>query len=172
MKESSQRMARCAMTTALSVVVMLVLGLTGIGTYAGPLVASMLLVSIQREYGTPTTLTVWIATGLLALILVTDREEAVVYLTVFGWYPALRPWFQRLPGPLSMAAKAAVFNAAAIGSYALMIPILGLTEEMSSPPLLAFLLVMGNIMFVMVDVIIIPRSLPVFEQRLSKLFRR
>ncbi len=170
MKQRSQRLARCAMTTALGVVLMLVLGFTGIATYAAPLAVTMMLVPLQRDYGTGTALTVWLATGLLALMLVTDREQSIVYLTIYGWYPAVRPWLERLPKVLAMLVKLLTFNGAVVGTYAVMLSVFGLDGGMESPVLIGILLVMGNATFLMEDLFVIPKAIPVFEERLKQVF--
>jgi hypothetical protein len=167
MRAYARRMAVCAMMVALGVVLMFLLGLTGIGTYAAPLFACLLLVPLQREYGTGTALTVWLATGLLTLLLATDREMALVYLTIFGWYPLARPQFQRLPRLLRPVLKLAAFNGATVVTYALLLPFLGLELEMMEPWLLAALLAMGNLTFFLEDRFLIPKLVPMWEQRLS-----
>lgn len=155
----AQRLARCAMTTALGVTLMTVLGLTGVATYLAPLAASLLLIPIQRSYGTRLALTVWLATGLLTLMLVTDKELAGVYLSVLGWYPALRPALERLPPGLRAVVKLALFHLAALGGYWVMLALLGLGEELGGPWEAAVLLLLGNVLFQAEDRLLIPRLL-------------
>lgn len=168
MGKYAKRMADCSMAAALGVTLMVVLGLTGVGTYVAPLMASLLLLPVQQRYGTKNALTVWLATGLLTLILATDKELAIVYLAIFGWYPALWPTLERLPRGIVPLAKLALFNAAAVGSYALMMPLLGLTEEMGEPALIVLLLVMGNVIFFLEDRVLIPRLLTQLQKRWKK----
>lgn len=172
MKKRAQQIALCAMVTALGVVLMLVLGVTGIGTYAGPLLAAMLLLPVQDKYGTRGALTVWLVTGLLALLLVPDLELSIVYLTIFGWYPAVRPHLERLPRLLSLPVKLAAFNVAAIASYAVMMPFLGLEEEMTQPWLLGTMLVLGNALFLLEDRLLIPRVTAFYRKRFGTWFRK
>lgn len=168
MGKYAKRMAYSSMAVALGVTVMVVLGLTGVGTYVAPLMVSLLLLPIQQRYGTKNALTVWLATGLLTLILASDKELAVVYLAIFGWYPVLRPALERLPRGIAPLAKLALFNAAVVGSYALMMPLLGLTEEMGEPALIILLLVMGNVIFLLEDRVLIPRLLSQLQNRWKK----
>lgn len=171
MKHRTRRLAFCAMTTALGVTLMLALGFTGAGTYAGPLFAALLLLPVQDWYGTPAALTVWLATGLLALLLVTDRELSVVYLAIFGWYPAVRPRLERLPRPASLAAKLAAFNAAAFLTYAVILSLLGLEESLASPWFLGVLLALGNALFLLEDRVLIPRAIAFYRNRFGPWFR-
>lgn len=168
MGKHAKRMADSAMAVALGVTVMAVLSLTGVGTYVAPLLVSLLLLPIQQRYGTKNALTVWLATGLLTLILAVDKELSIVYLAIFGWYPALRPALERLPAKLAPLVKLALFNAAAVGSYALMMPLLGLEEEMGEPVLIAVLLAAGNGVFILEDRVLIPRLLARFQKRRNR----
>lgn len=156
------------MAAALGVTLMLVLSLTGVGTYAAPIFASLLLLPIVERWGTGTALTVWAATGLLTLLLATDKELAVVYLAIFGWYPVLRPRLERLPKGISLAAKLALFNAASVVSYALMLPFLGLEAELGEASLLAVLLLLGNAVFLLEDRVLLPRLLRLLHRRRRK----
>ncbi|MCC8065255.1 MAG: hypothetical protein LIO70_09255, partial [Clostridiales bacterium] len=145
---------------------MLTLGFTGVGTYAAPLLVAM----VQEAYGTKTALTMWLATGLLALLLVTDRELSVVYLTIFGWYPAVKPHLDRLPRLGGLLAKLALFNGSAVVTYAALIPFLGLEEELLQPWLLGVMLAFGNALFWVEDRLLLPRLVRVFRKRLKKWF--
>lgn len=158
MNAPSKRLAHCAMTSALSILLMLVLGFTGVGTYAAPLLASLLLVPVQERWGTGTALTVWLAVGLLALLLVTDRELSVVYLTVFGWYPAARPPLLRLPNPFSLLLRLGIFNTAVVLTYAALLTVMGMGETLGGPLAIALMLLMGNISFLLEDLVLIPRA--------------
>ncbi|MCD7917802.1 MAG: hypothetical protein LUF84_05020 [Clostridiales bacterium] len=169
-RRQSRVLSRCAMLTALGVVLMLTLGFTGVGTYAAPLLAALLVAMVQEAYGTKTALTMWLATGLLALLLVTDRELSVVYLTIFGWYPAVKPHLDRLPRPAGVLAKLALFNGSAVATYAALIPFLGLEEELLQPWLLGVMLAFGNALFWVEDRLLLPRLGRVLRKRLKKWF--
>lgn len=169
MRKQSRKLAYCAMTAALSVVVMAITGVTGMGTYIGPLLAALLIVPVEAFYGWGSALCVWLVSGLTALLLVTDRELAVVYLTIFGWYPAVRPRLMKLPGMLSFAVRLLLFNGAVVVSYAAMVRlIMGVGESLGGPVMMAALLLMGNLVFLMEDMVLIPRVIPLLQKRIGK----
>lgn len=172
MKKQSEKLAYCSMTAALSVVVMLVTGFTGLGTYVGSLMAALLLVPVQQRYGTGSALCVWVVTGVLGLMLLTDQELALVYVTIFGWYPALRPYFLRIPGGLSVVCRLLAFNAAAVGTYAALIWFMSIGDELGGAVFMVILLLLGNAIFLMEDLVLIPRVLPVLLLRFSGHFRK
>ena len=86
----SKEIALCGLLCALAVTLLLLGGILGIGTFAGPILAMAVLLPILEEYGTKTATAAWGAAAILALLLVPDRETALVFVA-FGWYPLLRP---------------------------------------------------------------------------------
>ena len=92
----SRPVALCGMLCALAVVILALGGMMGIATYCAPLLAMAALLPVLEELGPRLALCAWAAVSILALLLVPDRETALVYL-FFGWYPVLRPHLQRIP---------------------------------------------------------------------------
>ena len=50
MHEQSHKLAYCVIVTSLIIVIMFLLSVTGIGTYAGPMVACLLLVPVREKF--------------------------------------------------------------------------------------------------------------------------
>lgn len=161
MRGSGKKVALCGLLAALGVVILLLAGWIGIGTYAGPLLAGLLLVPVQREYGGKIALTLWAAMGLLSLFLVPDVEESLMFLAFFGWYPAVRPRFEKLPAVPRWVVKELVFNAAMIAVEALMVFVLA--PEAVSWGMVLVLLALFNLIFLVYD-----RALPQVEQLLAR----
>lgn len=136
------------MTAALSVTLMLVMGLTGISTYAAPMLAALMLIPVRQRYGIPTALTVWLAAGLLSLLLVTDRELSLLYLTIYGWYPVLRPKLMEFPRLVSIFLRYALFNGCFFLTYALLLSLLGIdSNPFSMSWIMVLFLLMMNVTF-------------------------
>lgn len=111
----SAKVAVCGILTALSVIFMVLASFLGVLTYTAPMVAGGLLIVPVKEYGTKTALTMFAAVSLLGLMLVTDKELAIFYVLLFGYYPILQPALNRVdPRPLRALLKAAVFNGSAL----------------------------------------------------------
>ncbi len=138
---------------ALAVVIMILGGALGIGTYAAPVLCCMVLEIVRRNCGKRMTWAWYMAVSILGLLLCPDKEAAAVFCFL-GPYPLLKPFFDRLP--LSAAWKLAYFNAVVLILYWLLMNLLGMKElqaeftEMGAGLLIA-LLVLGNLTFFLLD---------------------
>lgn len=158
MKRHSRRLAFCSVTAALGITLMVVLGLTGIGTYGAPLMASLLLVPVRQRYGKGTALTVWLATGLMGMLVVPDGELALMYLAVFGWYPILRPWLTGFPAGVSLVLRYVVLNVAFLLTSTVGLTVLGLEGAIwPITPLNAAFILLMNVVFTLEDAKLLPR---------------
>ncbi|MDO5445696.1 MAG: hypothetical protein Q4F31_08760 [Eubacteriales bacterium] len=115
----SRPVAFCAMMAALSVVIMLTGGLVPVFTYCSPLISSLLLIPVLFEYGISKAWMVWFVTSVLSLLIGADKEAAFFYIFL-GWYPALKPLVDRIPGKaLQLIVKTIIFSAAVAAMYGL-----------------------------------------------------
>ena len=150
---SARPLALCGVLTALAVVLLCLGGILPAAVLCAPILAMIALLPVLEELGPKTAGTVYAAVSLLALLLVPNRETALVYL-FFGWYPILRPRIAALPSRLlRVLARLTVCNAAALLLYGLVLRLLGLTEELAESAWYfnALLLVMGNVVFLLTD---------------------
>lgn len=170
---SSRQMALCGVLSALAVVVLLLGGAIGVGTFAAPVLAMAVLLPVLEECGPRAAGTAYAAVTLLALLLVPDRELALVYAG-FGWYPLLRPRIARIPSrPLRLAARLAVCNGVILVLYGLLLRLLGLTADLAemSPVMNAALLALGNAVFLLLDAVL-ARLTNLWRRKLRKRFFR
>ena len=141
----SKQMALCGLLTALAVVVMILAGAIGIGTFAGP---------VLEEYGSKAAAVTYAAAAVLGLLLVPEPELAMVY-AAFGWYPILRPRLDRLlpSRPLRMLVKLALSTAVILLLYGVLLRLLGMTADLLGASSLfnLTLLVMGDVIFLLTD---------------------
>lgn len=158
MHTQSRKIALGGMLCALSVTLLLLGNVLQIGTYAAPMLACLLLVPMREEYGPRAALLVYGATALLAVLLVPDKELALFYALVLGYYPVLQGPLDRLrPAFLRRAVKLAAFNAAVLALYALLLTVFvspALREEFAGyeAAMVAGLLLIGNLSFAIFDV--------------------
>lgn len=115
----SRPIAFCAMMAALGVAIMLSGGLVPVFTYCSPLISSLLLIPVLFEYGTGKAWMVWFVTSVLSLLIGADKEAAFFYIFL-GWYPAVKPYADRISGKaLRMLIKILLFSTSISAMYAL-----------------------------------------------------
>jgi hypothetical protein len=168
---SSRQTALGGLLTALAVVILLLGGVIPLATFCAPLLAMAALLPVLEELGTRAAATAYAAAAVLALLLVPDRETALVFL-FFGWYPLLRPRIAALPTPLArLAARLAVCNLSIALLYGLVLRLL--TGELAASARWVDLatLVLGNLTFLAMD-LVLSRLTVLWRRRLRKRFFR
>ena len=150
----SRQIALCGLLCALAVVVMILAGSIGIGTFAGPVLAMAVLLPVLEEYGAKSAAIAYTATAILGLLIVPEPELAMVYAG-FGWYPILRPKLNLLPGfLLQLVVKALLGGGIILLLYGVLLRFFGMTGDLQDA-VQAFrilLLVLGVITFLTIDV--------------------
>jgi hypothetical protein len=170
---SSRQTALGGLLTALAVVILLLGGVIPLATFCAPLLAMAALLPVLEEQGPRAAATAYAAAAVLALLLVPDRETALVFL-FFGWYPLLRPRIAALPTPLArLAARLAVCNLSIALLYGLALRLLGLTGELADTVWWVNLatLALGNLTFLAMD-LVLSRLTVLWRRKLRKRFFR
>ena len=101
-----------AITVALSVVFMVLGALFSIVDLTVCALASLLVAFIYIEIGSPYTFLVWICTSLCTALLFPGSAVWVEYLLIFGIYPILKAYIERLPRVFWIFLKLLYINAA------------------------------------------------------------
>lgn len=155
--QSSQRVALGGVFGALALVAMLMGSVFPAATFVAPAISGLLIVPVAVEFGMRAGAAVYAAVSVLSLILVPDRETSLFFIFLLGHYPLLKAYLERLPNRvLRFAAKLAVFNAAALAVYGLLLivfPVQALIDEFSGAGqvFLAALWIAGNVTFFIYD---------------------
>ena len=168
MKTGSRRLAVCAMSAAVGVVLMMLGSFMGLGMYMAPIFVGWCLMPIGRNYGVQYQVMLWIVIGLLSLLFVGDMEQNLMFIGFFGWYPIVRPKLQKLPRVPRLCLKLLLFNLVIAALEAIVLTFL--VPEVLELWLAVLLLAMGNLTFLVYDY-----AFPVFdilaERFLKRLFR-
>ena len=174
MKQSSKT-AFGGILTALSVVLMFLTGVIPFLTFALPALAGALLILIVMEIGSKWALCVYAAVSILSLLVVADKEAAMMYAAFFGYYPVIKSFLEsKLPRVFEWIVKFLIFNAAMVLAYLVIIFVFGMPlDEMEefgrySVPIL---LGMGNVVFFVYD-IALTRVIGAYLHRWRKSFHR
>ena len=156
-KSKSWAMAYCGMAAALSVVLMLLGAVFPIAMFIAPAVASFLIATVCVECGKTMALTAYGAVSLLSLLFVPDKEVALTFVFLLGYYPLAKPKFERIrPAVLRIVCKLLLCNGTVLAMYGLvflLVPAGSISQELRTTALAVSLatLVMGNVAFVLYD---------------------
>ncbi len=158
-RNSAKQMALGGVMAALAVVIMCLGSFLLVATFVCPVICSLMLRMILGFCGKRVAWAWYGAVSVLCLLLCPDKEAAAVFL-FFGYYPIIKPWLDRQR--LSWLLKALFFNCAVFVMYSLLIYVFGMAElgaefrEMGFW-MLVITLVMGNVLFWMLDRILARR---------------
>jgi len=166
--KKTKAIATCGLLTALSVVLMLVGHIINIGIYAAPMLAGICLLIIEKNYGAKYQTAVWMASGILSFILVPNVEENLMYACIFGLYPIIRKYFLKLPKVPRIILKLVYFNVTFAALELLLI--LVLVPEATDTAFFIVMLVCGNLMFIVYD-LLLPRMEYVIRKYLDKIIK-
>ena len=147
---ASRQMALGGMLTAAAVVIMCMGSIIPVNTYICPVLCILITRIVLLRCGRRIGWCYYLATAVLSLLLAPDREAALVY-AFLGYYPMVRPWFERL-GPLKGAAKLAFFTLAGAASYGVLLFVMGAAAAMAEGWLLtAVTVALWDVLFLLVD---------------------
>ena len=146
----ARRIALGGMLTAAAVVIMCLGSLIPLSTYLCPVLCILISRVLLEQCGRRIGWCGYLATAILSLLLAPDREAALVY-AFLGYYPMIRPFFERL-GPLKAAAKLAFFTLAGAAGYGVLLLVMGAGGAMEEGWLLTAVTVcLWDALFLLVD---------------------
>lgn len=153
------RIAFCAAIASLETVLMMVTGLIRVGTYAIPCFAGMLTIAIVIEYRCKWAFAVYAVTAILGFFLSGDKEAVVMFIAFFGYYPILKNILEsRIRNKILLyLIKFAVFNAAAVGSFFVMMFVFSMPADeftLFGVYIPYVFLIIGNVFFLLYDLAI------------------
>ena len=146
-------MALGGVLAALAVLIMSMGTLIPVATYVCPMICCLILQLILKICGKKVAWSWYGAVSILSLLMAPDKEAAAVFLAL-GYYPILKPKFDRKRGKLFW--KLLFFNAVTLATYWLLMHIFGfdqITAEFSEMGLLltVAMLLLGNVTFFLLD---------------------
>jgi len=155
--------ALCALFAALGAAVMMAAGLIPVLTYCSPLIASLFLIPILREFGKGRAWMTWAVTAALSAIFCADKEAAFFYIFL-GFYPILKPSFDKLGKP-GWIEKLLYFAAALAAMYGLILFVFGLDIEIEGTGFMVALYIALVAVMLLFD-FVLKRMTFIYERRL------
>lgn len=159
------------MVAAASVILMLMTGLFPFATLALPALAGALLLASVLETGPLWAIAVYAAVGILSLLVAPDREAAVYYILLFGHYPIVKNFIERIRlRPVQWVLKIAAFNLCGVAAYLISLKLLGVRDDLIKYGYpLAF--AAANITFILYD-FALTRLIVTYTVRIRKKIKR
>ena len=165
--------------TALSVFFMFLSSLLPFMTYVVPAFAGLLLIVTVREVEMKWSVYIYIAVSALSLLVIADKEAAVMYAFFFGYYPIL---FDFLNSKVKVTLfktvlKFVIFNISVILGYLFIVFVFAIPiEEMEEFGKYTnlILLALGNLTFVFYDILVKNLSYlydKAWRKQINKIFR-
>ena len=147
---ASRQMALGGMLTSTAVVLMCLGSLIPLNTYLCPVLCILITKLVLERCGKRIGWCYYLATAILSLMLAPDREAALVY-AFLGYYPMIRPFFEKL-GVFSWYAKVLLFTLAGAASYYVLLLVMGAEAAMTEGWLLtAVTVLLWDVLFLLVD---------------------
>lgn len=174
--KNSAKTAIGGIIASLSLVIMLLSAVIPFLEYALPAIAGALLVIIVIEVNKKWAFCAYLAVSLLSMLILANKEAAMMYVAFFGLYPILKPLLESKikNNALCWAAKAVVFNVSVVAAYLIIVYVFGIPIEdieKHGAKMIPLLLLLGNVMFVLYD-ICITRLVTLYIRKWQKKFRK
>ena len=153
MRTEARKIAFGGMFAALAVVIMSLGGLIPVATFTCPMLCMLLLAFVTKMCGNRIGWAWYGAVAVLSLLLGPDKEAVSVFVFL-GFYPIVKPWFDRLRYPL--IPKLLLFNVLILTMYALLIRIFGMDQIAAEftevgTVFTVIMLLLGNVIFLLLD---------------------
>ncbi len=174
-KQISFKVALGGVTAALSILFMLLAGVTSTLVYAIPMFVGALLIVLVIETGKGFATAVYLAVSVVSLLVLGNKEAAVMYVAFFGYYPIVKSILENKIKPvLCWIIKYLIFNTAMVVAYLCVTKIFMISfEDMEAfgKWALPLLLLAGNVVFAMYDVLL-TRLVTIYFYRWQKYLKR
>jgi len=156
MRTTTHMLALSSLLAALGTAFLYLSGMTFLGLYIGPILASAVLIAAMEECTAAYARMCFAVIALLGVLLCPDKECAFLFLFL-GWYPLARPRLNRIGSrAVRVMAKGAILVVSMTLVYTLLIYVVGLetlVEEQAQLAgwMLAATAVLGAALFAIYD---------------------
>lgn len=171
----SFKVALGGVIAALSLLLMLVAGVTTSLVYAIPMITGAFLMVLVIEFGSGFAWLEYLAISIISMLLLGNKEAAIMYVAFFGYYPIIKSFIEKHTRKvLGWVVKYAIFNVSMVVSYFVVSKIFMITfDDLDGFGKYAMpgLLLAGNVLFVLYD-IMLTRLVTIYIYRWQKYIKR
>lgn len=157
MRDVSYRVALGGIVSALCLLCMFMAGIMPMFYLILPMIAGVLLMLIAEEVSLSWAWLTYISVSLLSMFITADKEASLVFIMVFGHFPILRLYLQKINVKfLRWLIKLVIFNACIISYFYVTVFIFGIEQMLEEMGTLGehsaeILLILCNIIFILYD---------------------
>ncbi len=157
MQRNTYRIALGGILSALAAAILFLGSIIPLATFVAPALAAVCVYYFCIEYTNGTAFMVYFVIAVLVMLIAPDKEMALLFTVVLGYFPILKSWTERrFSRPVSYIIKFAVFNVAVVGMYLLalyvfMLPLLAEEFREYSTLFILALLTGGNVALFLYD---------------------
>ena len=157
MRDISYRVALGGIVSALCLVTMFLAGVLPALYIVLPMIAGVHMMIIAEEVSKSWALLTYISVSILAMFITFDKEAALMFILLFGHYPILRLYIDRLPLKwLRRAVRLLLFNVCVIIYFYITVYIFGLDQMLEEFDDFGrygayIMLLLANVIFVLYD---------------------
>ncbi|MBS6445085.1 MAG: hypothetical protein KH373_04690 [Ruminococcus sp.] len=160
MNSTSYKVALGGIISALCLVSMFLTGVIPILSLALPMIAGTLMMIIKVEVSTGWSFLTYIAVSMLSLFVTFDKESSVMFIFLFGLYPILKTFFDKVKLKLvRVLSKLIYYNVSVTIAFQITFKLFGMEEladQMNQyfPHGMLVLLITTNPVFLMYDYVL------------------
>ncbi len=165
--EGAKKLALCAMLTAIAVTINFISTMFPTMSLSIVAISGFTSAIAISECGYKRAILVFVATAILSFLILPDKQNAVLYLFLFGHYPITKFFIERIRKPVAVwAIKLLCANFFIIAVYFVIMKFFGFNGAVTGTELL-FGLLISNAAFVLYD-ICLTRLLIMFSNKRFK----
>lgn len=157
MREKTYRTALGGILSALALSFLFLGSVFPFAEISGPALASVCVLLAVAEFSAKAAFAVYAAVSVLGILIVPDKESALLFIFFFGWFPMLKRYTDsRLRLFPSLLVKLALFNASVFLMYWLILKVFvmeSVSAEFAEYTTLMYvlLIVLSNITMIIMD---------------------
>lgn len=134
---------------------MLLTTIVPIANYSLPAIAGLISAAIVIEFDVKYAFTVFLATSLIAALIVPDKEPVALFILLFGYYPIVKSLVEKNKNIFfQLVLKFLIFNAAVLLFFFVSVNLLEIPKDsfnLFGNYIPVIFLILGNIGFILYD---------------------
>lgn len=152
--KNAAKLALCGVSTALSVVLLFLGGITSILAYTIPMIVGVFMIMLKTTFGNSCAWITFFCTSVLTFFCVPDKECMLMYVLFFGFYPIVQPDINKFRiKPLKFIVRFILFNVMLAVSQLILVYVFGIPflEDGEGKIFIIIFALLMNILFIIYD---------------------